>query len=232
MLYSKLMTDPNVQAKAIAVQTQEEERYRIAHLLQSGPAQILANAALEIETCLKLMNDQPDTAREGLSSLLLELRQGLKDLRGLITDLQPPLLNELGLAAGLVKYVEAFTKHTGIVVELHGWEALTLRLPTTVEVSLFRIIQEALDNVREHARTSHAQVTLELGSDQLIVTIVDNGQGFDRPHNMTPGRRLGLVTMRDRAEVLGGNLQIFTEPGHGVRVVLTAPTRTSISTSD
>jgi len=221
------MTNPTAQAKAIVVQAQEEERYRLARMLQTGPAQLLANATFEIETCLRLLDTQPQTAREGLDSLHRELQQGLDDMRDLISNLQPPLLDELGLVVGLQKYVAKFSAQTGIPVDLIGWEHLTERLPATVELSIFRIIQEALENIRRHSQASHAQVELELANGTLTMLIVDNGKGF-APQSLAPGRRWGLVIMQDRAELLEGNLQIFSEPGHGVRVILTAPLRTSI----
>jgi len=217
------MADSTSLATAVAVQTQEEERHRLARSLQDGPGQLLANAALEIETCLRLMDDQPEAARAGLTALLGELRQGLTNVRDLVAELQPPLLSELGLSASLHKYSEDFSKRTGIRVTLHGWDALTERFPSTMEMAIFRIVQEALDNVREHAHARLVQVDLEMLPEQLTVTIIDNGKGFDTTQSVTPGRRLGLVAMRDRAELLGGNLQVFSQPGHGVRVVLTAP---------
>jgi two-component system sensor histidine kinase DegS len=216
------MTDPIVQAKAIIVQTQEEERYRLAHLLQAGPAQLLANATLEIETYLRLMDTQPQTARIGLDSLLHELEQGLGGMRDLIASLQPPLLEEIGLIASLQRYADKFSQQTGITVELIGWERLTERLPGTVEMAIFRIIQESLDNTRNHSRASRAQVEFASSDSSMTVVIVDNGKGF-ATQSISPGRRLGLVMMQDRAELLEGNLQIFSEPGRGVRVVLTAP---------
>jgi two-component system sensor histidine kinase DegS len=218
------MTNSNAQAKAIVVQTQEEERYRLARMLQAGPAQLLANATFEIETCLRLIDTQPQTAREGLDSLLRELQQGLEDLRDVIAGLQPPLLEELGLVAGLHKYVTKFSAQTGIPVDLIGWEKLTERLPTTVELSIFRIVQEALENIRHHSQASHAQVEFAFQNGNLNVVIADNGKGF-APQMLAPGRRWGLVMMQDRAELLEGNLQIFSEPGRGVQVVLTAPFR-------
>jgi signal transduction histidine kinase len=96
----------------------------------------------------------------------------------------------------------------------------------TMEAAIFRIVQEALDNVREHARANRVQVRLERAAEQVAVIISDNGQGFDNSSGAIPGRRLGLIAMRDRAELLNGDLQIFTEPGKGVRVVLTVPLRT------
>ena len=220
------MTDPIVSAKAIVVQTQEEERYRLAHLLQAGPAQLLANAALEIETYLQLGDTQPQTARAGLEMLLQELQQGLGGVRDLIENLQPSLLEEVGLVAGLNRYVDRFRRQTGIEVELIGWERLAERLPDMVELAVFRIVQEALENVRKHSQASRARVEFENKNSSMIVTIVDNGRGFAAA-SLLPGRRLGLVMMRDRAEMLEGTLQIFSETGHGVRVLLTAPLRVS-----
>jgi DNA-binding NarL/FixJ family response regulator len=217
------MDDPTIQAKAISVQTQEEERYRLANLLQASLAQLLSNATLEIETCLQLMDADPKTARDGLTTLLHEIRHGLTDVHMWIRELQPPLLKELGLVPSLRRYADDFSKQTGIALTLTGWAALTERIPETLEIALFRIIQEALDNVREHAHASQAEVKLDLTPEELVVTIADNGQGFDVSQGIVPGRRLGLVAMRDRADLLAGSLQIFSEPGRGARVVLTAP---------
>jgi two-component system sensor histidine kinase DegS len=217
------MADPATLAKAIIVQAQEEERYRLAHSLQDGPGQLLANAALEIETCLRLMNDQPDAAREGLTALLRELRDGLSGVRDLIAELQPPLLDELGLRSSLQKYTEDFSNRTGIRVNLRGWDAQTERFPATMEIAIFRIIQEALANVRAHAHAKSVVIELETTPDQFTVTIADDGKGFNTAQPIAPGRRLGLVAMRDRAELLGGTLHLFSEPGQGVRVVMTAP---------
>jgi two-component system sensor histidine kinase DegS len=214
--------------KAILIQAQEEERYRIARWLQDHPAHLLANAALEVENCLRLMETQSHTARQGLRALLEELREGLIDLRGIVAELQPPLLDELGLAASLSQYVENFAEQSGLNVRLEGWDALAERLPQTMETAIFRIIQEALDNVREHAHAQHVRVHLMRAVDHLGVTISDDGQGFDNSRGGVPGRRLGLVAMRDRAELMNATLQIFTEPGKGVRVVLTVPLRTPL----
>lgn len=219
------MKDSTSLATAVVVQTQEEERYRLARSLQDGPGQLLANAALEIETCLQLMDDQPAAARAGLTALLGELRLGLVNVRDLVGELQPPLLQEFGLQASLEKYAESYSKRTGIRVALRGWDALTERFPPTMEMAIFRIVQEALDNVREHSHAKHVESSLEFTQDHLTITISDNGNGFDTTQPIAPGRRLGLVAMRDRADLLGGNLQVFSEPGHGVRVVLTAPIR-------
>jgi two-component system sensor histidine kinase DegS len=222
------MVNP-ILAPAAIVQTQEEERYRLAYALQSGPAQVLANAALEIETCLGLMDEQPQAAREGLTALMHELRAGLEELRGLVVELQPPLLDELGLAAGLQKYAAHFSKRTGIAVTLIGVNTFTERLPATLELSVFRIAQEAFENVHQHAHAQRLQLELKRTDDQLKMIVTDDGKGFESQPAKTAERRLGLVAMRDRADLLGGTLQVFSEPGQGVQVVLTAPLRLSAS---
>lgn len=222
------MSNSTALSKAVVVQTQEEERYRLARALQSGPAQVFANAALELETSLNLMDEQPEAARAGLSALIAELRQGLSDVRALIAELQPPLLVECGLGPSLAKYGEAFAGRSGIALTMTGVESFVERLPSTMEVAIFRIIQEALENVHSHAQATQAQITLERTPGKLAVIVEDNGRGFvSENDSLTPGRRLGLVAMADRAELLNGQLQVFSEPAHGVRVVLTVPFRTA-----
>jgi two-component system sensor histidine kinase DegS len=223
------MADSITLPKALLVQAQEEERRRIARWLHDGPAQVLVNAALEIETCLRLLEQQPHTARAGLIALLQELRAGADEARGIIAELQPPLLDELGLSASVKQYAENFARKNNLAVHLVGWDALRQRLPATMETAIFRVIQEALDNVREHARATRVQVRLERTAEQLRVTISDDGTGFAPARGAASGRRLGLIAMRDRAESLNGELQIFSDPGKGVRVVLSIPHRAPVA---
>lgn len=224
------MPDPATQATAIIIQAEEEERYRLAKILQQGPAQLLANATLEIETCLRLMHTQPQVAQAGLQQLRLELEAGLVSLRRVIAGLQPPLLKEMGLVVALEKCVQQIAEQAHITITMHGWERLTERMPAIVELAIFRILQEALENVRDHSHATNAQVMLEQIGEQLQITIADNGRGFAT--NTNAGRRLGLVAMRDRAALLGGDLHVFSEPGRGVRVVLSMPWRATMSLHD
>lgn len=225
MLYLQPMTSPDNRDKAVAVQTLEEERYRLALWLQSNTGHLLANAALEIDSSLQIMSTQPRVARQGLTALSQELRQGLDQLRGLIAELQPPLLEELGLAPSIEKYTVGFTRRTGIAVTLKGWDSLVERLPSTVEMAIFRIIQEALENVRDHSHATQVELSAQMQGRLLQITVNDNGKGFDPGRGVQPRRRLGLAAMRDRAESIGGSLRVFTKAERGVRVVFTAPLR-------
>ncbi len=217
------MVDSAALSKAMVVQAQEEERYRLAQYLQEGPAQLFANAAVEIETSLRLLENEPESSRAGLLSLAGELRQALAEIRDVIADLQPPLLVEFGLNPSLQRYAREFSRRGGIAASLVGWDQLTQRLPATMEAAIFRIIQEALENVRTHAHATEAEIRLDHNVDQVVVTIADNGQGFCANEGLAEKRRLGLVAMSDRAELLGGQLQIFSQPARGVRVLLTIP---------
>ncbi len=223
MLYSVEMTDSETLAKALVFQAQEEERYRLAQYLQEGPAQLFANAAVEIETSLRLLENEPESARAGLESLARELRQALADLRDVIAGLQPPLLAELGLVPSLERYAQEFSRRAGIATALVSCQDIGERLPATVEIAIFRTVQEALENVRSHAHATEATIHLESDRERLIVTITDNGQGFSPNGALSDKRRLGFVAMSDHAEFLGGQLQVFSQPARGVRVVLTVP---------
>ena len=138
---------------------QEQIQERIAASLKST-GQLLANAAVELAACRLLLRNEPLTVEKGLISLENELRASLEELRWLLSDLQtPPLLQELGLAATLTRYAQRFSDHYGIRVSINSAISLP-RLPVTVELAIFRIIQEGLRNVARHARTGHALLAL------------------------------------------------------------------------
>lgn len=190
----------------------------------SGPGQILANALMEIEYSLPLLAKNPQKAVSGLNALRDELREGLAQLQNYVAELEPPLLEEMGLAASINKYLENFGKRTGMVTECRGCEQFRERYPMTIEIALFRILQEALINVETHAHATNVSVHLAHRAAAIHMTVHDNGHGFaPRPNTMSKKRQLGLVAMRDRAELLGGQLQMFSEAGKGVRVVVTIP---------
>lgn len=198
--------DPRIQY----IQSQEEERRRIVRELQEGLGQLLANAVFELDSCDRLLDDDPPLAHKGLRLLRTELRAGLETMQNLVTEWQPPLLlSELGLAASLEHYLKHFQTTSGLEVQAH-LDDLAVRLPPTMEVTIFRIIQEALRNVRQHAEASQVSVDVEVGSEALTFVVEDNGKGFVwNPLDGPDRRRWGLVGMRDRALLLGGQLRIF-----------------------
>jgi two-component system, NarL family, sensor histidine kinase DegS len=205
-------------------QLQEEERYRLAHALMDGPGQILANTLVELENCLPLIESDPGGATAGISSLREEIRSGLARLKTFVAELQPPLLAEMGLGPSLRQYVENFGSRNEIKVECLGCETMRERLPITMETAIFRIVQEALANILEHSGAAKVVVQIERVPNQVRLEVRDNGRGF-APQEVTSvnRRQLGLVGMYDRAMLIGGQLQIYSEARKGTRVVLIVP---------
>lgn len=214
------------------LQLQEEERQRLAHALMSGPGQILANTLMEVEYSLPLLEKNPQVAIAGLTALRNELRDGLAQLKEYVAELQPPLLDEMGLGASVHEYVKKFGERTKIRAECRGCEDFHERYPATIEIALFRILQEALANVAAHSKATTLRVELARASDQMRMTVQDNGRGFaPRASSSSKKRPLGLIAMRDRIELLGGQMQLFSEAGRGVRVVVTIPYHGNLSES-
>jgi two-component system sensor histidine kinase DegS len=207
-----------------AIRSQEEERYRIAQAIQNGLAQLLANAFFELQSCDRILENDPQAARDGLSHLKEELSDGLDEVRWLVSNLQPPsLLADLGLAAGLRRYVEGYQKRSGIEVNLDIGE-LTERLPATMEVAIFRVVQEALQNVYKYAQATQVNIDVRRDSDHLVFTVEDNGRGFDVELPIGQGdRNAGLIGMYDRAILLQGELRVFNKRDHGTKVILSVP---------
>ncbi|MGQ9627910.1 MAG: sensor histidine kinase [Anaerolineae bacterium] len=206
------------------VQSQEEERQRIAREVQNEVGQLLANSVFELEYHEHLAGDDPKMAKEGLHRLKEELRQGLDKVRWLVSELQPPpLLSELGLMKSLQIYSKRYMDSFGIQVKL-DLQALEERLPAIMELLIFRIIQEALQNIRKHASASQVVIKSRRERENLIFSIEDNGHGFS-PELLDPqGQKgLGLISMQDRAALLRGKLRIVDKKEKGVQVVLSIP---------
>ncbi len=218
-----ILTEETALSAPTFFQLQEEDRYRLARALSNGPGQILANTLMELAHALTRVEVDPETARKGLAALREEVRAGLADLKAYVAELQPPLLDELGLGPSLQQYLTNFGNRNKIAVECVGCDSLRERLPSTIEIVIFRIVQEALANVVEHSGATRVRVQIERISKQVQVQIEDNGRGFSNPTGSLRHRQLGLVAMQDRAQLIGGQLKLFSEAGKGMRVVVTVP---------
>ena len=193
-----------------------EERNRLARELHDSVTQSLFSVTLLSEAALSLLDRDPAKARERLERAG-ELAQGaLAEMRALIFQLRPMTLQEEGLLSALKKHLLALHSRHGRVVELQvtGSER---RVPAEVEDAAFGIVQEALNNIVKHANAQRAHVQLEFGPTALIVTTSDNGVGFD-PAAPRDTRTLGMSSMRERAEGVGGRLTVVSAPGEGTRV--------------
>ncbi|RDV84069.1 sensor histidine kinase [Ammonifex thiophilus] len=204
------------------LEVQEEERRRVAREIHDGPAQVMANVVLRVEYCLKLMEKRPEALGEELRALQELVREGLQEVRKIIYDLRPMALDDLGLVAALRRYLEDFRAARGLETDfvLLGRER---RLPATQEAAIFRIVQEALSNVAKHAAASRVLVKLEFGPRRLNLVVKDDGRGFVPEKVLGERRGFGLWSMKERAELLGGELGVFSNPGQGTVITLSVP---------
>jgi len=198
----------------------EEERMRIARDMHDGPAQSMANLVLQAEILERLLDRNPKQLVTELAEFKNSVRNALEETRQLIFDLRPMTLDDLGLVPTLRKFIKEYGDRYGLATRFNvvGQER---RLPGNTEGVLFRIIQEALTNVHKHARAKMAEVTMNMQPSRVSVVIKDDGQGFDVARteaNLHKNKNLGLLSMRERAELEKGTLEIRSQPGRGTEV--------------
>lgn len=211
------------------IQAQEEERKRVAREIHDGPAQMMAHVVFRAEIAERLLSQDVNQAKQELHELKGTVRSSLTEVRKIIFDLRPMVLDDLGLLPTLRKYLENFKQRYQITCDLKilGREE---RLTSAMEVALFRLIQEALSNVAKHANASKAVIRLEFLYERVTVSVQDNGVGFEyHPGSQKEKSQFGLIGMRERVELLEGKMEIRTSPGSGTRVMFTIPTRRSNS---
>jgi len=203
-----------------------EERQRIARELHDSVSQVLYSIGLGAHTARELLDLDPARAVEPVERILSLAEAGLSEMRALIFELRPDALEREGLVSALTKRVEALrARHRLEVTAALGKEP---DLSSVAKEALYRVAQEALNNVTKHARAHRVALLLEADEDRVALTIEDDGIGFD-PEADHPGH-LGLHTMRERVEELGGTFKIESTRGHGtvVRAILFGP-QTSIA---
>ncbi|WP_458010784.1 histidine kinase N-terminal 7TM domain-containing protein [Candidatus Solincola sp.] len=203
---------------------QEEERIRISRELHDGLAPFFLDILYGLDV-LEREAGNADGLSDGVEDIRARARQGLQELRRLISDLRPSSLEVLGLRDSLASYLERFGVENGLEVRfecrgsLQGLDALS-------EMTLFRVAQEALSNVARHARARMVRLSLEEGDGQVHLEVEDDGTGFVlddfiRRGDIVPC--LGLRSMEERAELAGGRLSVDTGPGRGTRISLRVP---------
>ena len=165
-----------------------------------------------------LMERDPDRVTGELDKLQILAKSALSEMRSLIFELRPTAVSELGLVPALRYHIMTLERQYGLLVDLQvSGES---RLPDLEARRLFRIIQEALNNVVRHAHTSKASVTLRFNEEQVFLQIEDLGVGFDPKAIVVPKDHMGLAGMQERAEALGGQLAVDSHPGQGTTVTL------------
>lgn len=201
-------------------QAQEVERRRLAAELHDGVCSNLAAVGLNLVLLQKqlLLGEASDTAQRlsGLIALIDEAKANAKDIS---VDLRPLLLDDRDLLSALEEYARKFEGSTGITVEVKGADS-GRRLPAEEKIALFRITQEALTNCARHAHAKAVAIELNTGADHLVLCIADDGVGIDLAGGNGEKHGLGLISMQERAEAIGGKWRIESAPGKGTRVVV------------
>lgn len=205
------------------IQAQEDERKRVARDIHDGPAQAMANIVVRSEiTDRMLTQGRIQEARSELAELRETVRNTLAEVRKIIFDLRPMALDDLGIVPTLRKYLDDFGQRNKMETELKtiGKEE---RLPASIEVVIFRLVQEALNNVGKHSRAKKIEVKLEFAPNRITGQVKDNGVGFDSLEK-TGQPQFGIMGMEERIKLLDGQLKIESANGKGTRVLFSIPT--------
>jgi two-component system sensor histidine kinase UhpB len=196
---------------------QEEERMRLARELHDETIQAVIALKQRVQLAQRSVKDQ--NGRQSLKELESLAEQTVENLRRLVRALRPIYLEDLGLVTALEMLARETGRVDGLDVDFvrSGQER---RLPREVELALYRIAQEALNNVTHHAKADRAKLAVAFGKE-VVLEVSDNGIGFSVPKSPTefaPGGHFGLLGMRERADLIGGRLEVESEPGKGTRL--------------
>lgn len=198
-----------------------EERTRLAREIHDTLAQGLTAIALNIEGAMHRLDSHPDEARKRLERALTMARENLEDARRSVLDLRGAArLEGKPLAEALAGLARSFTSETGIPATVHA--VADGRLALRTESELYRIAQEALTNVRKHARAHSVTIGLRKRGETIVLSVEDDGNGFPL-RAARAGEGQGLIGMRERAKLLGGRLEISSAPGKGTHITARVP---------
>lgn len=207
------------------IEAQEGERQRLARQMHDGPAQSLTNLMLQAEIVERSFGVDTDQARSELTNLKNAVNATFQKTMDFIFELSPMMLDDLGAVPTVRRYVDDFQEKSGLSVALEvvGEER---RLAPYVEVTVFRVIQELLHNVLQHAHASHVQVNLDLSSATIGIIVEDDGSGFDLDEAVAGAKErktLGITTLQQRVDMLGGTIDFESSLGRGTKVTVEIP---------
>ncbi|WP_236838655.1 sensor histidine kinase [Caldalkalibacillus salinus] len=206
------------------IQAQEEERKRLAREIHDGPAQSMAHLVLRMDLVDKVLSTGDELrAKEELQSLKQSARESLADVRRIIFDLRPMALDDLGLVPTLKKYIERIQQKVDVKIKFKT-KGKEIHSSSSLDVAVFRLIQESLNNIIKHAQATKATVNLSFSSDHVQVVIEDNGVGFDQDNqSQSESEGFGLMGMKERVKLLEGDFQVYSEPSKGTKVIIMLP---------
>ena len=209
------------------ISAQEEERKRIARELHDETSQALTSLMVGLKVAEETAEEQQ--VKQKTSELRAVAAQALENIHHLAMELRPSVLDDLGLVAAVQKYTQDYAAKTNIDVDSHISGLDEQRLPSEIETTVYRVVQEALANVSKHAEAKNVSVVLRYGDSSLVAIIEDDGKGFDVETVLASAteKSLGLFGMRERASLVGGKLTIESQHGTGTTVFLEIPVKLS-----
>lgn len=219
-LYAIQTTRQIYQSRQRLVTAREEERRRIRRDLHDGLGASLSSFVLRLEQAIDQLPANASTSEAMLTSLINDAQQAILDIRRLVYELRPPDLDEYGLLFALREYLHRMTTN-GTTLTLHAPETLP-NLPAAIEVAVYRITQEAVNNALKHAHASNVTVNIQVTTHTprwLQLEICDDGVGI----TSTSQTGIGLNSMRERAQEVGGRWMLKVQPAGGVRVLVDLP---------
>lgn len=203
------------------IEAQEEERRKLSREIHDGPAQMLANVMLRSQIIDKVYRESPEQGVKEIHDLRKMVRSALYEVRRIIYDLRPMALDDLGLVPTLKKYLSTIEEYNGDTTISFTFIGSEQRIPSKFEVALFRMVQEAVQNALKHAEAREIVVKLEISRHHVTVIVKDNGKGFDIREKKKDS--FGLIGMRERVDLLDGNLTIDSSVGAGTIVMIQVP---------
>lgn len=203
------------------IEAQEEERKRISREIHDGPAQMMANILLRSELVERAFRERSvDHALKEIQSVRKMIRTSLYEVRRIIYDLRPMALDDLGLIPTIKRYVETTSEYNNIDVEFIS-VGKEIRVGQIYEVSLFRLIQESLQNAIKHSTATLIKVHLEITDHLISIIVSDNGIGFDQ--KVKKDKSFGLIGMKERVEMLHGEFKIESAANKGTKIYVKVP---------
>ncbi len=208
-------------------EAQESERRRVARELHDSVIQILSSVKFRLQAIEEKLSATDEATWRDTLKAEAALEKAINEVRRISRNLRPSELDDLGLAPALRSLCSEFGERTGMAVNL-SFNRLPRAIPDDIELNLYRIIQEALGNIEKHSSATEVSLRLARQASKLCAAIADNGCGFDpqapRPRRAKPGG-MGLVDMRERAALLGGQWQLKSQPGTGTEILVEMPLR-------
>ena len=222
------LNERNLELRALseqAINALEEERQQIALTLHDDTGQSLSMLIINLDSMQAQLPDDEILLLEKLAATRQIAKQALVDLRKIVYGLRPSILDDLGLVPAIRWYARANLEGAGILVEINAngeVEPLSPQLNST----LFRIVQEAINNILRHSQARNVKINLTRDGEDVLLEVKDDGVGFDQgsvKEAALQSQHLGLLGMQERAELVGGKTALFSVPGDGTQVLIRVP---------